>query len=114
MADRSPTRARELSSVWWALLASAAVATGCTNGSTNGATPQPTTGASADAAAQAQPAADTPRAPVAATTFETFPAVNLGDLSPYQKAAFTQLANEEICPCDCPKSWGACLQDGTK
>jgi protein-disulfide isomerase len=115
MADRSLTRAPEPSSAAWALLAAVALAAGCTNGSTNGATPQPTTGAGAETAATEQPAAaDTPRTPVAATKFDSFPAVTLDGLSAYQKAAFTQLANEEICPCDCPKSWGACLQAGTK
>jgi protein-disulfide isomerase len=44
----------------------------------------------------------------------SFPAVNSGRLDAAGKAFFDKVANEEICPCDCPKSFGQCLQEGTK
>lgn len=41
-------------------------------------------------------------------------AVDASHLEPAQKAAFDKLLAEEVCPCDCPKSLGQCLQEGTK
>lgn len=94
------------------LTAASAGAAGCTNGAssqTSPAMPQATNSDPGPAAAD-----DKPREAVASTQFASFAAVSVEGLSPYQKAAFTQLANEEICPCDCPKSWGACLQADTQ
>lgn len=50
-------------------------------------------------------------APAPATT--TFPAVDVSRLEPAGRAFFVKVANEEVCPCDCPKSLGQCLQEGT-
>jgi protein-disulfide isomerase len=44
----------------------------------------------------------------------SFPAVDLGGLDASQKALFARIANDEMCPCGCPKSFGACLQSGTQ
>jgi protein-disulfide isomerase len=41
-------------------------------------------------------------------------AVDPSGLDPAQKAAFDKLLAEEVCPCDCPRSLGQCLQEGTK
>jgi len=41
-------------------------------------------------------------------------AVDASHLPPEQKAAFDKLLAEEVCPCDCPKSLGQCLAEGTK
>jgi protein-disulfide isomerase len=41
-------------------------------------------------------------------------AVDPSGLDPAQRAAFDKLLAEEVCPCDCPKSLGQCLQEGTK
>ncbi|MCP4502822.1 MAG: thioredoxin domain-containing protein [Deltaproteobacteria bacterium] len=43
-----------------------------------------------------------------------FPAVDLSGLGEMERMAFAQIVNEEICPCSCPKSFGACLQKDTK
>jgi len=40
-------------------------------------------------------------------------AVDTHTLDPVQKAAFDKILAEEVCPCDCPKSFGQCLQEGT-
>lgn len=44
----------------------------------------------------------------------TFPAVDTSGLGQEEKSTFSRIANEEICPCDCPKSFAACLQAGTR
>lgn len=41
-------------------------------------------------------------------------AVDASHLEPAQKAAFDKILAEEVCPCDCPKTFGQCLQEGTK
>ena len=41
-------------------------------------------------------------------------AVDASHLEPAQKAAFDKLLAEEVCPCDCPKSLGQCLLEGTR
>lgn len=41
-------------------------------------------------------------------------AVDTHSLDPVQKAAFDKILAEEVCPCDCPKSLGQCLQEGTQ
>jgi|GEM_PF-1122198 len=46
--------------------------------------------------------------------FETFPTVDLRGLGEAEKMAFSQIVNDEICPCSCPKSFAACLQKDTK
>jgi protein-disulfide isomerase len=56
---------------------------------------------------------DAQKAP-APPAITTFPALSLDGLDPAAKAAFTQIANDEICPCNCPKSFAACLQAETK
>ncbi|MFZ9885981.1 MAG: DsbA family protein [Myxococcota bacterium] len=52
--------------------------------------------------------------PVAANRLRNFPAVDLEGLDPAAMEVFAAIANEEICPCDCPRSFGACLQTGTR
>ena len=41
-------------------------------------------------------------------------AVDTSGLDPQQLAAFSKLLTEEVCPCDCPKTFGQCLQEGTQ
>jgi protein-disulfide isomerase len=41
-------------------------------------------------------------------------AVDPSGLTPAQRTAFDKLLTEEVCPCDCPKTLGQCLQVGTK
>jgi protein-disulfide isomerase len=41
-------------------------------------------------------------------------AVDTSALDPVQKAAFDKILSEEVCPCDCPKSLGQCLAEGTQ
>ena len=41
-------------------------------------------------------------------------AVDASHLDTAQRAAFDKILAEEVCPCDCPKSFGQCLQEGTK
>ena len=71
-------------------------------------------------AALAAPSAPPASAPVtkpkppAAAPQTSFPAVDTSRLDPVGKAFFEKVANEEVCPCDCPKSFGQCLQEGTK
>lgn len=57
-----------------------------------------------------------PAAPAATTApaLTSFPAVDTSRLDAAGKAFFEKVANEEVCPCDCPKSFGQCLQEGTK
>ena len=43
-----------------------------------------------------------------------FPAVDTSGLDAAGLAFFTKIATEEVCPCDCPKSFGQCLQEGTR
>lgn len=43
-----------------------------------------------------------------------FRAVSLDGLTDTEKQIFEQIVDEEVCPCTCPSSWGACLQEGTK
>lgn len=88
----------------------------------NGAGPPPATPPGAAPAASPGRADDTlvassaPKAPPAAASpaLTTFPAVDTSRLDAAGKAFFQKVANEEICPCDCPKSFGQCLQEGTK
>ena len=70
----------------------------------------------ASAPTAAPPAAPAPPAPAAPAgpALTTFPAVDTSRLDAAGKAFFQKVANEEICPCDCPKSFGQCLQEGTK
>jgi len=64
--------------------------------------------AGAAASGAAKPAAQ------ALTSLTSFPAVDTSRVDPAGKAFFEKVANEEVCPCDCPKSFGQCLQEGTK
>lgn len=41
-------------------------------------------------------------------------AVDTSGLDPAQKAAFDKILAEEVCPCDCPKSFGQCVQEGSQ
>jgi protein-disulfide isomerase len=41
-------------------------------------------------------------------------AVSLEGLTDTEKKIFSQIVNEEVCPCACPTSWAACLSRGTK
>jgi protein-disulfide isomerase len=41
-------------------------------------------------------------------------AIDPSGLDPARRAAFDRLLAEEVCPCDCPKTLGQCLQEGTK
>lgn len=50
----------------------------------------------------------------AVSALKTFPAVDTSRLETAGLTFFQKVANEEICPCDCPKSFGQCLQEGTK
>lgn len=56
------------------------------------------------AAASAEP-------PRAAAPLTSFPSVDLTKLDGAGKEAFAAIANEEACPCACPVSLGACLQN---
>jgi protein-disulfide isomerase len=78
---------------------------GCTNGNGNAKkVPAP--------AARPADAEAAPRAP--GERFTTFPAVDLHGLGGEERELFARIANEEICPCDCPKSFGGCLQEGSR
>lgn len=61
-------------------------------------------------AVQATPPA-APAAPTVPTPLASFPAVDLGKLDDAGKRAFATIANEELCPCGCATSFGACLQN---
>lgn len=72
-----------------------------------------------DKLVSAGPAAPTagpkaPKPPPGARALASFPAVDTSRLDPAGKAFFEKVANDEICPCDCPKSFGQCLQEGTQ
>lgn len=41
-------------------------------------------------------------------------AVDTSGLDATQKAAFDKILAEEVCPCDCPKSFGQCVQEGSQ
>ena len=41
-------------------------------------------------------------------------AVDTSRLDAVQKASFDKVLAEEVCPCDCPKTFGQCLQVGTQ
>jgi protein-disulfide isomerase len=41
-------------------------------------------------------------------------AVDVQRLSPDARVIFDQILREEVCPCDCPKSLGQCLLEGTQ
>lgn len=75
----------------------------CSNG--NGQKPQ-----------KPQPAADVEPAQVRpqGERLTSFPAVDLEGLGAVERETFARIANEEICPCNCPKSFGGCLQAGTR
>ncbi|OGQ18214.1 MAG: hypothetical protein A2138_24480 [Deltaproteobacteria bacterium RBG_16_71_12] len=49
--------------------------------------------------------------PRAAVALAAFPAVDLDKLDSAGREAFAIIANEEACPCACPTSLGACLQN---
>lgn len=49
--------------------------------------------------------------PRAAVALATFPAVDLAKLDDAGQQAFAAIANEEACPCACPTTLGACLQN---
>jgi protein-disulfide isomerase len=68
----------------------------------------PVLAAGAGAATAPRPAAG------ASPGLTAFPAVDTSRLDPAGRAFFEKVANEEVCPCDCPKSFGQCLQEGTQ
>ena len=68
----------------------------------------------AAAVVDAAPPPAAARAAPAGPTLTSFPAVDVSGLPPDKQAAFAQIVNDEICPCDCPKSFAACLQEGTQ
>jgi len=41
-------------------------------------------------------------------------AIDAASLDPAQRAAFDKVLADEVCPCDCPRTFGQCLQAGTK
>lgn len=53
-------------------------------------------------------------APALAEGPTEYPAVSLEGLGDVEQQIFSQIVSEEICPCDCPKTFGACLQEGTR
>jgi protein-disulfide isomerase len=85
------------------IVLTAVAALGCSNG--NGTKPKPPQPASDPAPAKARPPA---------TALTSFPTVDLGGLGKAERDAFAAMVNEELCPCDCPKSFGACLQEGSR
>ncbi len=50
-------------------------------------------------------------APAAPAALTTFPVVDLGKLDDAGRRSFAAIANEELCPCGCATSFGACLQN---
>src|SRR6185437_7954249 len=66
-------------------------------------------------AVTASPAGEPTKTTVSAgPALTSFPAVDTSHLDAAGKAFFEKVANDEVCPCDCPKSFGQCLQEGTK
>jgi protein-disulfide isomerase len=59
------------------------------------------------------PPAGTPP-PRADTSIKAFPQADLTGLTQGQKDLFVAVANDEFCPCDCPKTLAACLQADAK
>lgn len=59
----------------------------------------------------AEPPRDAGVAPPTAVALDAFPAVDLSKLDDGARAAFAKIANEEMCPCACPRSLAACLQN---
>jgi protein-disulfide isomerase len=41
-------------------------------------------------------------------------AIDAGSLDAPQRAAFDKILADEVCPCDCPRTFGQCLQPGTR
>jgi protein-disulfide isomerase len=41
-------------------------------------------------------------------------AIDAASLDATQRAAFDRILADEVCPCDCPRTFGQCLQPGTK
>lgn len=85
----------------------AALLAGCTNG--NGAMP-----AKPQAAPASPSSSGSPVLKPQGSALTDFPAVDLSGLGAEERQTFARIANEEICPCDCPKTFGACLQAGTR
>lgn len=60
----------------------------------------------------------TPAAPTSAPPkplpFTQLNALSIGNLNHEQLLPFLKLANEEVCPCDCPKTFAACLQSDSQ
>jgi len=95
----------------WVLVASALLgAATCSNSNGKAAAdpakPLTSTPTAAPAGKQAAPP-PTPAAPA----ITTFPKADLAGLTDKQKALFAAVANDEFCPCDCPVTLAACLQD---
>jgi len=42
--------------------------------------------------------------------YSNFAELDLSGLDDEKRKAFIRILNDEICPCDCPKTWAACLQ----
>ncbi len=49
-----------------------------------------------------------------APQFVQFPTLRLQGMNPKQMQDFVKIMNEETCPCDCPKTFAGCLQEGSK
>jgi protein-disulfide isomerase len=87
----------------------------CTNGSAPQKDTAPEVLAAAGGKAPTKAPAVAPAAPVPmGPQLTSFPAVDTSRLDAAGKAFFQKVANEEICPCDCPKSFGQCLQQDTQ
>lgn len=56
-------------------------------------------------------AAPPPPGPLPSSPPTSFPTVDTSHLEPALQEAFGKMAAEEVCPCGCPKTFGACLQD---
>jgi 2-hydroxychromene-2-carboxylate isomerase len=89
--------------VWIVVIALAFAGVACSNG--NGAKPPAPQPVQDPEPAQVRPQA---------TALTDFPAVDTSGLGKEELAAFRKIANEELCPCDCPQSFGGCLQAGTR
>jgi 2-hydroxychromene-2-carboxylate isomerase len=73
------------------------------NTATPSGTPTPSPAPAAAVAPKAKPLA-----------FTEFGSLKLDKLSAEQKATFAKFANEELCPCDCPKTFAGCVQTASK